>query len=498
MIIVKVIIAAIWIAHNDLFISSLRERDNDEVREKQWGRDQTQSELLDEEGNMIWRPDGITAKVPDLPTKDKETNDQEHQPCKNKTKGGSSFDSGIEVEQSDKDLGENQTQTGLPSESCGGSDELPDDTGDKTENETNSLALPAAACCNTLLAILSLLFNLLIVAYYWFNSTNLPSILYLRNAIADFISAIGFLIQVLIVVMRILEEDVPSGLALCSYWITTVSVRMSVFMNCVLGVTRCLNILNPFYSVNKRGVTISTLMYLLIWLIIASLDVWMFKTKVGLENKVYLIRSLIFKAEPGFSLTSLAKPGAVRDNRNLPLTSLSQVEVVAVQFLTPLALPAALCFVLMIIQIHHLTRQKVGVICDQPGSRADQKFGQLVGGKILGKDGFTEKRAKPSANRRAAVTILIVTTIYVVTCILSVVAWLVVYRVEPEEKKVKKLSWSELVVIYVSNSTLPLLCSFLTALTLFLRSTAMQLHLKETLKMLRKDGIAVTQVSSSD
>ena len=70
--------------------------------------------------------------------------------------------------------------------------------------------------------------------------------------------------------------------------------------------------------------------------------------------------------------------------------------------------------------------------------------------------------------------------------------------VEPEEKKLKKLSWTELVVIYVSNSTLPLLCSFLTALTLFLRSTAMQLHLKETFKMLRKKGIAVTQISSSD
>jgi len=237
-------------------------------------------------------------------------------------------------------------------------------------DDTNKphLLLPVITSCNTLLIILSLIFNLFILTYYWTNSTNLPSILYFRNSVADSISAIGFLLQVPLVI-RVLEEDVPTSLPLISYWITTVSVRMSVFMNCVLGVVRCINILNPFYPVNRKYVTISTLLYLLLWSTITSLDIWTYIIKIGLENKVYLIKSLVLKSEPGFSLTSLT------GSTNNTLTSFSQVEIVVVQFLTPLALPALLCFVLMTIQIYYLTRQKVGITSNQPG--AGKKSTQL-------------------------------------------------------------------------------------------------------------------------
>ena len=51
---------------------------------------------------------------------------------------------------------------------------------------------------NTLLVVMSLLLNLIIITYYWSYSSNLSSTLYLRNGIADSISAIGFVIQVLL------------------------------------------------------------------------------------------------------------------------------------------------------------------------------------------------------------------------------------------------------------------------------------------------------------
>ena len=207
--------------------------------------------------------------------------------------------------------------------------------------------LPCAASFNTLLVGLNLLLNFIIVTYYWSNSGNLSSTLYLRNGIADSISAIGFLVQVPLVFQVL--EDIPPSLALISYWIATVSVRMSVFMNCLLGVVRSINILSPFYLVNRKWVTISTTLYFILWSTIASLDVWIYASKIGLKNKVYLVRSLVLKPEPGFSLSGVAES----DNR--ALTSLSQGEVVALQFLTPLAVPAALCFVLMIFQIYHLT-----------------------------------------------------------------------------------------------------------------------------------------------
>ena len=185
-----------------------------------------------------------------------------------------------------------------------------------------------------------------------------------------------------------------------------------------------------------------------------------------------MIKSLVLKSEPGFSLTSLAESG-----RN-HLTSLSQGEVVVFQFLTFLAVPAVLCFVLMIFQIYHLTKQKVGIIAHQPGPGDNQVPA-------------SQKKAPPKKsvaeggngdhNRRAAVTILIVTTVYVLTSIFSVAVWLVVYRTHlGGQDKIKKLSWTELSLIYISSSTSHLLCSTLTALTLLLRSAKMQLHLKTT------------------
>ena len=130
---------------------------------------------------------------------------------------------------------------------------LPTNPPDSPAPASNWL-VPFAASFNTLLIILSLLLNLIIITYHWGNSSNLSSTLYLRNGIADSISAIGFLVQVLLALWVL--EDVPPSLALVSYWITTVTVRMSVFMNCVLGVVRCINILSPFYLVNRKCVTI--------------------------------------------------------------------------------------------------------------------------------------------------------------------------------------------------------------------------------------------------
>ena len=342
------------------------------------------------------------------------------------------------------------------------------DLASPAEDEPNRLLLYTVSF-NTLLVICSLLLNLFIVTYYWSNSENLSSTLYLRNGIVDWISAVGILLQVPQVI-RVLKGDIPPSLTLISYWITTVSVRMSVFMNCVLGVVRCINILSPFYLVNRKFVTISTLIYLILWSTIASLDVWIYTWKIGLRNMIYQIKSLVLKAEPGFSLTFLTGS----DGRKM--TSLSQGEVVAVQFLTPSVLPAVLCFVLMLLQIYHLTRQRVGIVSNNPTSGAN-KGSTSQNHSSLQEQG-KEKR-KSTRNHKAAVTILIVTIIYVLTAIFSVAMWLVVYRTHlGGEEKIKKLSWTELSLIYISSSTSHLLCSTVTALTLLLRSTKMQLHLK--------------------
>ena len=266
---------------------------------------------------------------------------------------------------------------------------------------------------------------------------------------------------------------------ICERPLITVSVRMSVFMNCVLGVVRCINILSPFYPVNRKIITISTILYSIIWATIASLDLWFYSTKIGLQNKVYLVKSLVLKPEPGFSIPSLMT--GFKGNKT---TSLTQTEIVVAQFLTPIAAPALLCFALMIFQISHLRQSRIGIIPEQNKTGTVERASRATNGK-----------KKENNNQKAATTILLVTMIYVLTSALSIVAWLVIYRDELRGgEKIKILSWEELSVIFFSSSTLPLLCSTLTPLTLLLRSSAMQLYLRDTFKRdkaARKQGSSV-------
>ena len=339
-------------------------------------------------------------------------------------------------------------------------------TGATTSVLTKQVRVNLVTAFNSVLAVTSFVLNILIVFFYKSNASSLSSTLYLRNGVCDLVSALGFLLQVPSVA-SIMDKDTPVSLPIISYWIVTVSVRMSVFMNCVLGVVRCINILNPFYPVNRKMVNISTVLYFLIWTTIASLDLWFYSTKIGLQNKVYLVKSLVLKPEPGFSVPSLIT--GFKGNKT---TSLTQTEVVVAQFLTPIAAPALLCFALMIFQISHLRQSRIGIIPEQ------NKTGIVEGASMAG-----TRKKKESNNQKAATTILLVTMIYVLTSTLSIVAWLVIYRDElTGGEKIKILSWEELSVIFFSSSTLPLLCSTLTPLTLLLRSSAMQLYLRDILR----------------
>ena len=348
--------------------------------------------------------------------------------------------------------------------------------GDKDSvNGKVPLALILISSCNSFLAVFALILNTILVLHYKNHLTNIPSLLYFRNGLFDIISAIGFLLQVPSVI-SILKEHTSAILPLLSFWISTVSVRMSVFMNCLLGVVRCINILSPFYLINKKIITLSTSLYLLIWTSIASLDVWVYITKITLQNRVYLVKSLVLKAEAGFSLTSLTGSGGA------VLTSLSQGEIVLVQFLTPLVLPALLCFVLMVFQILHLRKQSFAVTPRVSTGKENEESNKEKDPKQRTNK---EKDLKHGTNKRknkAATSILIVTIIYVLTSTVSVAMWLVIYRDHlGGGEKIKKLSWSELSVIYFSTSTLPLLCSTLTPLTLLVRGNILKPYTRDTI-----------------
>ena len=180
---------------------------------------------------------------------------------------------------------------------------------------------------------------------------------------------------------------------------------------------------------------------------IASLDIWVYIREITLQNRVYLIKSLILKSEPGFSISSV-----LAGSSEQRLSSFSQGEIVLMQFLPPVVVPALLCLPLMIMQIFYLRRKVPGVTVKETTAKQGAK--------------------KRNHRNKAATTILMVTTIYVLTTTLSVVVWLVVYKDHLEGWRgegMKKLSWRELAIIFFSSTSLPLLCSILTPLTLLIR-----------------------------
>ena len=230
---------------------------------------------------------------------------------------------------------------------------------------------------------------------------------------------------------------------------------MSVFLNCVLGVVRCIQIVKPHYPINKKALTTSTLLYMLVWIFIAGVDLWQFADKRGFENQVFLVKTFLLKGQPGSGLIVLTMNKAQSD-----VSYLTYHLGNLIQFIIPTALPTLLCFVLMIVQLYHMPKKKTSTKTN------------------------TTKKAKNEEDKisKASLTIFLLTCIYVITSGISIVTWLVVHGRRGylgSKKEIESLmkegrtatSSSDLTVIYFSLSTCPLICSTLTPLTLLLRGT---------------------------
>ena len=230
-------------------------------------------------------------------------------------------------------------------------------------------------------------------------------------------------------------------------------------MNCVIGVVRCINIVKPFYVVNKRVLFLCTLIYLIIWSSMVGVDLWQYSQTVKLSNKVFMIKSLILKGLPGFGYFMLT----IKEEEYNPSYYMHQV-FNFVQFIIPSTVPTMVCLVAMSVQIYRITKKTTN---RQQSSKEFVKTASNVSIKKV---------------QNAGVTILLLTIIYVATSAVSLVTWLIVdgkagylgskgtYDDLVVEKR-RPSSWSDLTAIYFSLSTCPLICSTLTPLTLLLRGT---------------------------
>ena len=287
------------------------------------------------------------------------------------------------------------------------------------------------------------------------STKSLVNILYLKNGLADFFVGMGVLSQSPVLYLMISKGRDISGITVpvfISYFVTAVAVKMSVFLNCVLGVVRCINIVNPFYKPNKKVITASTLLYMIVCVLIVGLDIWQFTEKRETDNKVFLVKSFVLKGQPGFGLVLLTM-----DKDQYRSSYLAYHLGNLIQFILPTALPTLLCFVLMIVQLYHMPKKNLSKLLKKTEN---------------GNDSTT----------KASLTIFLLTCIYVFTSGASVITWLIIhgrngyfvsqskYEILMEEKR-RATSWSDLIAIYFSFSTCPLICSTLTPLTLLLRGT---------------------------
>ena len=289
------------------------------------------------------------------------------------------------------------------------------------------------------------------------STRSIVHVLYLQNGIADFFVGIGILSQSPILYLMIAKGRQVSGLTVpvfISYFVTSVAVKMSVFLNCVLGVVRCINIVKPFYRPDRKVLTATILLYMVIWVLIVGLDMYMYTEERKVENQVFLVKSILLKGQPGFSFILLTMNDKQQGGSYLGF-HLGNL----IQFIIPTAIPTMLCFVLMIVQLYHMPKKRKS--------------------KMSATKNPQDKDDKVS---KASLTIFLLTCIYVITSGTSIVTWLAVYgrrgylgsKKQFESLVVGKrtaTSWSDLTAIYFYLSTCPLICSTLTPLTLLLRGT---------------------------
>ena len=324
----------------------------------------------------------------------------------------------------------------------------------------NKNILMAQNTVNVLLSLCCIALSFTMI-YFRIRTKSTKSIvhgLYLQNGLADFFVGIGVLSHSPVLYLMIWKGRDISGVTVpvfISYFVTAVAVKMSVFLNCVLGVVRCIQIVYPHYPINKKVLNTSTLFYMLVWIFISGVDLWQFVDKRGLKNQVFLLKTFLLKGQPGSGLILLTMK-----KEEEALSFLSHHLGNLIQFIIPTALPSLLCFVLMIVQLYHMPKKKTSKMTTATKKAKNEE-------KKISKAGFT---------------IFLLTCIYVITSGASIVTWLVVHgrrgylgsKKEFEslmEEKRTATSWSDMTAIHFSLSTCPLICSTLTPLTLLFRGT---------------------------
>ncbi|KAL5264829.1 hypothetical protein ACHWQZ_G005788 [Mnemiopsis leidyi] len=336
---------------------------------------------------------------------------------------------------------------------------------EKDQGDFERTSLITLTTVNSLLAICCIILSIL-MSYFRIRSSSkrsLVQVLYLQNGLTDFFVGIGVLSQCPILYLMICRGREVKDITIpvyFSFMVTGVSVKMSVLMNCVLGTVRCINIVQPFYQINKKALAFTCLFYMVAWTTYAGIDLWQYTSKRATTNQVLVVKTFLLKGQPGFGLVLMTMSKEQHGSSYLAY-HVGHVGNM-IQFVLPTALPSLICLGLMIVQLYFLLR---------PSTIRKKKAAMKKSSGI-----------KLVEESKASLTIFLLTCIYVGTSVVSILTWLTFHGRRGYlgskstydslmEKAATATSWDELTAIYFSLSICPLICSTLTPLTLLLRGS---------------------------
>ena len=248
---------------------------------------------------------------------------------------------------------------------------------------------------------------------------------------------------------------------ICLYIVLQTSTRTSLFYNSVLSVVRTINIVRPFYQLNKNILILCLICYPILWIVLLVIDVCLidefYDGSLGVLNVVFILL-------PGHGfLYAMNLPGG----RDLFLRVLEYL-VTTIFTAIPFALPALTSLVCAVLQIYSLLK---------PSTISPTT----------------------SKERRMTVTIIMLTVVCLVCNVPYTVMWFYIYAEFGESGYVTGISISAFICIAYSLGTLlPFINAILSPMILVLRGAALRGFVVHTVRRLYNRRTAVVNVEETE
>ena len=128
---------------------------------------------------------------------------------------------------------------------------------------------------NIMLGLESVILNTFVIIFYYPKRQNTIPFVYVVVGLFDFLTGITSLVHSVILICDVAlvdaeEEPTIFGLFSIGIILAAVTSRTSIYCNVVLAVIRTINIVRPFYCINRDLVTRIFILYPLGWLFLSS------------------------------------------------------------------------------------------------------------------------------------------------------------------------------------------------------------------------------------